>query len=85
MNIKKNIALSDSGYLFNPSSGESFIVNPIGIEIIDLVKQGMSFSDISKNMLQKYNTDEATFEKDYFDFTNMLRINQLSNDEEKND
>ena len=85
MNIKKNIALSDSGYLFNPSSGESFVVNPIGIEIIDLIKQGMSFSDISKNLLQKYNTDEATFEKDYFDFTNMLRINQLSNDEEKND
>ncbi len=84
MNIKKNIALSDSGYLFNPSSGESFVVNPIGIEIIDLIKQGKPFSDISKNLLQKYNTDEATLEKDYFDFLNMLRVNQLVSDEEKN-
>lgn len=84
MNIKKNIALSDSGYLFNPSSGESFVVNPIGIEIIDLIKQGKSFSDISTNLLQKYSTDEATLEKDYLDFLNMLRINQLVSDEEKN-
>ena len=83
MNIKKNIALSDSGYLFNPSSGESFVVNPIGIEIIDLIKQGLSFSDISETLLQKYSTDEATLEKDYLDFLNMLRINQLINDEEK--
>ena len=84
MNIKKNIALSDSGYLFNPSSGESFVVNPIGIEIIDLIKQGLSFSDISENLLQKYSTDEATLEKDYLDFLNMLRFNQLVSDEEKN-
>lgn len=40
MQIKSNVAISDSGFLFNPSSGESYTVNPIGIEIIDFLKQG---------------------------------------------
>ena len=33
MKIKTNIALSDSGFLFNPSTGDSYSVNPIGQEI----------------------------------------------------
>jgi len=40
MNIKKNIALSDSGFIFNPSTGESFSMNPIGLEIITMLKEG---------------------------------------------
>ena len=39
MKIKKNIAISDSGFIFNPSTGESFTVNPIGVEIITLLKE----------------------------------------------
>ena len=40
MKLKKNIAISDSGFLFNPSTGDSYSVNPIGTEIIELLKEG---------------------------------------------
>ena len=40
MNIKKSIALSDSGFVFDPSSGDSFSTNPIGLEIINQLKEG---------------------------------------------
>ena len=33
MNIKKNVAVSDSGMIFNPDTGETFTVNPIGADI----------------------------------------------------
>lgn len=72
MNIKKNIALSDSGFVFDPSTGESFSTNPIGLEIIRLFKNGKSNAEIKKELLNKYMTDEATFEKDLEDFVNML-------------
>ncbi|NTW33132.1 MAG: PqqD family protein [Bacteroidetes bacterium] len=72
MNIKKNIALSDSGFIFNPSTGESFSVNPIGVEIINLLKEGKEKDEVKEAILEKYQTDEATFERDYYDFVNNL-------------
>ena len=72
MNIKKNIALSDSGFVFDPSSGDSFSTNPIGLEIIQQLKEGKSVESIKKEMLGKYMTDETTLEKDIYDFMKML-------------
>lgn len=87
MKIKKNIAISDSGFIFNPANGESFSVNPIGIEIFNMMKQEKSPEEISKTILTKYNTDEATFEKDYYDFIGILNQHLLidnNNNEKKN-
>ena len=72
MKIKKNIALSDSGFIFNPSTGESFSVNPIGAEMLKMLKDGKEKDDIKKAILEKYQTDDATFERDYYDFVNVL-------------
>ncbi|MBK7139734.1 MAG: hypothetical protein IPH74_12225 [Bacteroidetes bacterium] len=47
MQINKNIAISDSGFIFNPSSGDSFSANQIGLEIIRLLKDGKSKIEIS--------------------------------------
>jgi hypothetical protein len=77
MRIKSNIAVSESGYVFNPSTGESFSVNPIGIEIFNLIKEGDSFEEISGKILSDYITEKDTFEKDYSDFIALLRQFQL--------
>jgi hypothetical protein len=77
MKINKNIAISDTGFVFNPINGESYSVNPIGVEIVNFLKEDKAFEEISKTMLNKYNVDEATFEKDYFDFVNILKHHNL--------
>lgn len=82
MKIKKNIAVSDSGFIFNPDTGESFTANPIGLEILDMVKEGMEFEEVRKKILEKYKSDKDTIEKDYHDFINMLgQFSLLENDE----
>ncbi|MQY78436.1 MAG: PqqD family peptide modification chaperone, partial [Bacteroidetes bacterium] len=73
MKIKKNIAISESGFVFDPTSGESFSLNPIGIEIIDLLRQEKSFDEIREIMLNKYEVDDNSFEKYYYDFVSMLK------------
>ena len=65
MKINKNIAISDTGFVFNPLNGESFSINPIGVEIINLMKEDKSFDDIMKTVVTKYNVEGATLEKDY--------------------
>ena len=77
MKINKNIAISETGLLFHPGSGESYSVNPIGVEIIHMLKKGKSFDEISTKILSMYNTDEATFEKDYQDFMGLMKSNGL--------
>ena len=84
MKIRKNIAISDSGLVFDPVNGESFSVNPIGVEIINLFKEGKSLEEISRIILAKYNTDKDTFEKDFHEFIGILDHNNLLEyDEEK--
>ncbi len=73
MKLKKNIAISESGFLFDPSSGESFNLNPIGREILKMLQEGKSTTQITEEILEKYDTDEATFERYYFDFMDMLK------------
>jgi hypothetical protein len=83
MKIKKNIAISESGYVFNPSTGESFTVNPIGIELIHMIRDERSYEEISKTMLAKYAADADTIEKDYHDFIGVLKLYLLLENEDK--
>jgi Coenzyme PQQ synthesis protein D (PqqD) len=84
MKISKNIAISDAGLVFNPVTGESFSANPIGVEIINLIREGKSNKAISESILTRYTTEAATFEKDLHDFTDVLRhFNLLEEHEEK--
>lgn len=73
MRIKKNIALSDSGFVFNPSTGESFSVNPIGVEILQMLRDGKDKEQIKAGIIKNYQIDEATFERDFDDFTSMMK------------
>jgi hypothetical protein len=83
MKINKNIALSDSGFVFNPSTGDSFSTNPIGLEIIKLLKEGKDTDDVKKSILKDYTIDEATIEKDFYDFASMLSKLKLTEGDEK--
>jgi len=84
MKISKNIAISDAGLVFNPVNGESFSANPIGVEIINMIREGKSNKTISESILARYTTDPSTFEKDFHDFIEVLRhFNLLEEHEEK--
>lgn len=72
MKIKKNIAVSASGLIFNPDTGESFTVNPMGAEMINYLKDGRGQQEIADLIFEKYSIDKATFEKDFEDFLGLL-------------
>lgn len=81
MKIKPNIAVSDSGFVFNPDTGESFTVNPIGVDIINLLKESKNTDEISMEIRKKYNVEQPTFEKDFDDFVGlMLNYSLVIND-----
>ncbi len=73
MNVRKNIAISDEGFLFNPSTGDSFSTNPIGAELINLLKKNVSTEEIVEIIYQKYDVDRLLFERDLEDFMIQLK------------
>lgn len=73
MRLKKNIASSESGFIFNPGTGDSFSANPIAAEILLQLKDGNAASEIKKNMLAKYDVETNVLEKDWDDFYAQLR------------
>lgn len=83
MKIRSNIALSESGFVFNPDTGESFTVNPMGHEILELARQGNGFEQIRESILQKYKVDEHIFEKDFEDFLSQLDHFQITTGDEE--
>jgi len=77
MEINKNIAISDSGFVFNPSTGDSFSTNQIGVEIINLLKEGKEISEVVNEVTSKYNVEKSNLEKDLGDFFSMLTSFQI--------
>jgi hypothetical protein len=81
MRLKNNIAISETGFVFDPNSGDSYSLNTIGKEILELIKSGKSKSDISFHILNKYDADEFTFERNYDDFIDMLKHHKILENE----
>ena len=73
MKLRKNIATSEEGFVFNPGTGDSFSTNPIGTEIISLLKEDKSLSVIIDAVCNKYDVDKNQFEKDLDDFVAQLK------------
>jgi hypothetical protein len=77
MKLKKNIATSESGFVFNPVTGDSFSTNPLGTEILFMLKDGKAFEEISALVLEKYDVEQVVFEKDYDDLMAQLKAFNL--------
>jgi carbamoyl-phosphate synthase large subunit len=58
--LHKNVALSDSGYVFHPATGESYTLNPIGLEIVQMLRQNMTDDEIQGRILDRYQVDAST-------------------------
>ena len=72
MKLKKNIAISESGFIFNPEIGTSFTTNSLGVAILKQLKTKTSTEEIIDSVVKNYEIDAITCEKDLDDFLRML-------------
>ncbi len=77
MKLKKNIATSEEGFIFNPATGDSFSANAIGTDIITMLKENNSPEIIVDTICKKYDVDQSQFEKDLYDFESQLKDNGI--------
>jgi len=80
MRLKENIAVSESGFIFDPNNGDSYTLNHIAREILEMLKNNKSDIEIASEITSKYDVDESVFEQNYFDFLAMLNHFNLLNE-----
>ena len=76
MKIRPNVAISENGFVFNSSSGDTFTVNSTGKVILDLINQGKSREEIIDAVEQQFIVSKETASKHFDDF--ILLLNQYN-------
>lgn len=77
MKIQEEVKISDNGFVFNSQTGDSFTLNPFGLELIKKLKEGRNLEDLKPEILEKYEVDDLTFEKDFYEFYALLKHHQI--------
>ncbi len=69
-----HLAISSDGFIFDPETGNSYTVNEVGLLIIEKLKSGKKPEEIVEEILQIYDVDRETVEKDLDEFLQQLRL-----------
>ena len=81
MKLNKKIAISESGFIFDPTTGDSYTVNPIAVEILNFLQKGMTLKQIKQEMLKMYDVAEHVLDKSVDEFIEVLiNLRILEND-----
>ncbi len=73
----KHLAISEDGFIFDPTTGNSFTTNETGLFILQLLKEGKTPEEIVQALVQEYEVDEKEAERDVLDFMEKLRRYKL--------
>lgn len=76
MKLKANIATSENGFIFNPTTGDSFTSNGIAAEILTHMKAGESETEIKQKILDRYEVESSQLERDWDDY--MLQLKEAN-------
>jgi len=69
----RRLAVSESGFVFDPMSGHHFTVNETGLEILRHLQEGRDLAEILELLAQDYRVGPRELERDVLEFAGMLR------------
>ncbi|MDP3311950.1 PqqD family protein [Lutibacter sp.] len=73
MSKLNSLAISDNGFIFKPSTGESFTTNELGLFIIQFLKENKSGEEIINAIMQDFDVDNVTAGRDMYEFLDFLK------------
>ncbi len=71
------LAISDTGFIFDPVTGDSFNANAPGVEIINYLKSGKEIPEIHDLLHGEYDVSSQELEADILDFIRSLKNHYL--------
>ena len=71
------LAVSDTGFIFDPATGHSYTTNEVGIRLLNLIKQGLDKEQVVAQVIAEYDVSEDEIDIDYNEFVDNLKANFL--------
>ncbi len=73
----RDLALSDTGFVFDPSSGATFTVNAAGLCVLQALRDGLSRGEIGARLRERFDVRSGDPSRDVADFEDLLRHHGL--------
>lgn len=67
------LAISESGFIFDPVTGHSFSVNETGILVIRILQKGLDLANAVTQLQNIYQEKNEVIERDLLEFITLLR------------
>ena len=68
-----DLALSDTGFAFDPHTGATFTINATGICVLHAMKEGLAPGAVTERLRARFEVDGADVGRDVDDFVALLR------------
>lgn len=69
----QRLAISESGFVFDPASGHNFTVNETGLSILRLLQKHTEVEPVLGHLVEEYDVLQRDAERDVLDFATLLR------------
>ena len=73
MSRLSRLALNDEGFVFDPTTGDSFLVNRCGLLILRALGEGKDDREIVKALTAEYEVEHEDLEREVADFRSQLK------------
>lgn len=70
--VLRQLALSDSGFLFDPRSGQSYSLNPSAVEALEMFRMGLSVRQAAEELAKTYQTGPEQAESSLESFVQQI-------------
>jgi hypothetical protein len=71
--VLHRLAVSETGFVFDPTSGTHFTVNETGLALLRLLQRNNDLELVQKTLLEEYDVNPRDLERDVLEFVGMLK------------
>jgi hypothetical protein len=72
-----DLAISDSGFVFDPLAGTTYSVNPTGLCVLQSLKEGLDRDAIARRLGERFEGPTQDLSRDVEEFIRLLRQHNL--------
>lgn len=69
----QRLAISESGFVFDPASGHNFTVNETGLSILRQLQKSTELAALLEHLANEYDAPVRELERDVLEFASVLR------------
>lgn len=71
--VLRRLAVSESGFVFDPASGNSFTVNETGLAILRVLQHDRNLLSMAEQLQREFDVKPRELERDLLEFAGILR------------